>query len=69
MNLLTFSCRDTLFSFHKASEAFLHKIMSLYVASHYKVLRLILFYWGENFRKFRKYHDIPFNLYLTEFTE
>ena len=28
--------RDTLFSFHKASESFLQKIMSLYVASHYK---------------------------------
>ena len=29
--------RDTLFSYHKASEAFLHSIMSLYVSSHYKV--------------------------------
>ncbi|KAJ3850263.1 GNAT acetyltransferase 2-domain-containing protein [Lentinula lateritia] len=28
--------RDTLFSFHPASEAFLQRIMSLYVASHYK---------------------------------
>lgn len=28
--------RDTLFSFHKGSEAFLHSIMSLYVSSHYK---------------------------------
>ncbi|TRY75386.1 hypothetical protein TCAL_06345 [Tigriopus californicus] len=28
--------RDTLFSFHKASEAFLQRIMSLFVASHYK---------------------------------
>ncbi|XP_029633434.1 RNA cytidine acetyltransferase [Octopus sinensis] len=28
--------RDTLFSFHKGSEAFLHRIMSLYVSSHYK---------------------------------
>lgn len=28
--------RDTLFSFHKASEAFLQKMMALYVASHYK---------------------------------
>lgn len=28
--------RDTLFSFHPVSEAFLHKIMALYVASHYK---------------------------------
>jgi N-acetyltransferase 10 len=28
--------RDTLFSFHKASENFLHKIMSLFVSSHYK---------------------------------
>lgn len=28
--------RNTLFSFHPVSEAFLHKIMSLYVASHYK---------------------------------
>ncbi|KAJ8299182.1 hypothetical protein KUTeg_023242 [Tegillarca granosa] len=28
--------RDTLFSYHKASEAFLHRIMSLYVSSHYK---------------------------------
>jgi N-acetyltransferase 10 len=28
--------RDTLFSFHPVSEAFLHKIMGLFVASHYK---------------------------------
>ncbi|XP_061182821.1 RNA cytidine acetyltransferase-like [Saccostrea echinata] len=28
--------RDTLFSYHKASEAFLHRIMALYVSSHYK---------------------------------
>eukprot|EP00095_Tigriopus_kingsejongensis_P007801 maker-scaffold370_size193435-snap-gene-0.44 protein:Tk07801 transcript:maker-scaffold370_size193435-snap-gene-0.44-mRNA-1 annotation:"n-acetyltransferase 10 isoform x1" len=28
--------RDTLFSFHKASEAFLQRVMSLFVASHYK---------------------------------
>jgi N-acetyltransferase 10 len=29
--------RDTLFCYHKASEAFLQRIVSLYVASHYKV--------------------------------
>jgi N-acetyltransferase 10 len=28
--------RDTLFSFHPASEAFLQRMMALYVASHYK---------------------------------
>ena len=28
--------RDTLFSYHSASEAFLQRLMSLYVASHYK---------------------------------
>jgi N-acetyltransferase 10 len=28
--------RDTLFSYHPVSEAFLQKMMSLYVASHYK---------------------------------
>jgi N-acetyltransferase 10 len=28
--------RDTLFSYHKASEAFLHRMMALYVSSHYK---------------------------------
>lgn len=28
--------RDTLFSYHKTSEAFLHQCMALYVASHYK---------------------------------
>jgi len=28
--------RDTLFSFHRASEAFLQRMMALYVASHYK---------------------------------
>lgn len=28
--------RDTLFSYHKSSEAFLHQLMALYVASHYK---------------------------------
>jgi N-acetyltransferase 10 len=30
--------RDTLFSFHKGSEVFLHRIISLYVASHYKAM-------------------------------
>lgn len=29
--------RDTLFCYHKASEIFLHRLMCLYVASHYKV--------------------------------
>lgn len=28
--------RDTLFCYHKASEIFLHRLMALYVASHYK---------------------------------
>lgn len=28
--------RDTLFSYHAVSEAFLHRMMALYVASHYK---------------------------------
>ena len=28
--------RDTLFSFHRASELFLHKLMSLFVSSHYR---------------------------------
>lgn len=28
--------RDTLFSYHKSSESFLHQLMALYVASHYK---------------------------------
>ncbi|VDN56503.1 unnamed protein product [Dracunculus medinensis] len=28
--------RDTLFSFHKASETFLHNLMSIYVSAHYK---------------------------------
>lgn len=28
--------RDTLFSFHKASETFLQRMMALYVSSHYK---------------------------------
>lgn len=28
--------RDTLFCYHKASEEFLHRLVSLYVASHYK---------------------------------
>ncbi|ELT91505.1 hypothetical protein CAPTEDRAFT_195329 [Capitella teleta] len=28
--------RDTLFSYHKASESFLQRLMALYVASHYK---------------------------------
>jgi len=45
--------RDTLFSFHKGSENFLKKVMSLFVSSHYKnspmiynyfqMLRLILY--------------------------
>lgn len=34
--------RDTLFSYHKASESFLHRIMGLYVSSHYKVSNGIL---------------------------
>ncbi|ODN05444.1 N-acetyltransferase 10, partial [Orchesella cincta] len=33
---LFYISRDTLFSYHKASEMFLQQIMSLYVASHYK---------------------------------
>ncbi|XP_043938781.1 RNA cytidine acetyltransferase [Protopterus annectens] len=33
---LYFVNRDTLFCYHKASEAFLQKMMALYVASHYK---------------------------------
>jgi len=28
--------RDTLFSFHSASESFLHRVMALFVSSHYK---------------------------------
>lgn len=28
--------RDTLFSYHSASEEFLHHLMSLYISSHYK---------------------------------
>ncbi len=32
--------RDTLFSYSRASEAFLQRLMSLYVASHYKVSSL-----------------------------
>uniref|UniRef100_A0A0N5ADA8 RNA cytidine acetyltransferase n=1 Tax=Syphacia muris TaxID=451379 RepID=A0A0N5ADA8_9BILA len=28
--------RDTLFSFHKASESFLHNLMSIYASAHYK---------------------------------
>ena len=33
---LFFVNRDSLFSYHKLSEAFLHRVWSLYVASHYK---------------------------------
>ncbi|VDM52098.1 unnamed protein product [Angiostrongylus costaricensis] len=33
---LYFVNRDTLFSFHKASEAFLQQVMAIYVAAHYK---------------------------------
>ena len=36
---LYYVSRDTLFSYHPASEKFLHKIMALYVSSHYKVYR------------------------------
>jgi N-acetyltransferase 10 len=28
--------KDTLFSYHKASEMFLHKLMSLFISSHYR---------------------------------
>lgn len=28
--------RDALFSYHKAAEAFLHRMISIYVSSHYK---------------------------------
>ena len=34
---LYYVSRDTLFSYHPASEKFLHRIMALYVSSHYKV--------------------------------
>jgi N-acetyltransferase 10 len=33
---LFFVNRDALFSYHKASEAFLQRMMSLFVSSHYK---------------------------------
>ena len=33
--------RDTLFSYHKASEVFLQRLMALYVASHYKVTEFL----------------------------
>lgn len=33
---LFYVSRDTLFSFHPASEAFLQRVMALYVAAHYK---------------------------------
>jgi N-acetyltransferase 10 len=33
---LFYVSRDTLFSYHPASEAFLQRVMALYVASHYK---------------------------------
>lgn len=40
--------RDTLFSYHKASEVFLQRLMALYVASHYKVIASFwCFVWGE----------------------
>lgn len=34
--------RDTLFCYHRASEVFLQRLMALYVASHYKVKRMLL---------------------------
>ncbi|MEQ2183706.1 hypothetical protein GOODEAATRI_000714 [Goodea atripinnis] len=37
-HLLYYVNRDTLFCYHKASEAFLQRLMALYVASHYKVI-------------------------------
>ncbi|VDP91689.1 unnamed protein product [Echinostoma caproni] len=33
---LYFVNRDTLFAYHKSTEVFLHRLMALYVASHYK---------------------------------
>ena len=33
---LYYISRDTLFSYHRASEAFLQRVMGLFVASHYK---------------------------------
>ncbi len=33
---LYFVNRDTLFSYHSSSETFLNKLMSIFVASHYK---------------------------------
>ena len=33
---LYYVSKDTLFSFHSAAEEFLHRVMSLYVSSHYK---------------------------------
>lgn len=35
--------RDALFCYHKAAEAFLHRLVSIYVASHYKVRMKWLF--------------------------
>lgn len=36
--------RDTLFCYHKASELFLQRLMSIYVAAHYKACLISLLY-------------------------
>lgn len=38
VNNMSYFDRDALFSYDKVSEAFLQRVMSLMVASHYKVI-------------------------------
>jgi len=60
------SCfRDTLFCFHKASEAFLQRLVSLYVASHYKVgIILIIFSDSCNDYNFVMFHRLEAQIIL-----
>lgn len=47
--------RDTLFSYHKASETFLHRVMALYVSSHYKVGKPAACSWAGNYNNDREF--------------
>ena len=42
----SFYSRDSLFSYDKASEAFLQRVMSLMVSSHYKVSIMFIFFYN-----------------------
>ena len=61
--------RDALFSYDKASEEFLQRVMSLMVASHYKVCFSIIQVITSLFKLWLDYSSYCFVISLTEYTQ